>query len=617
MKTTRVARQRLRGLAGDDAGVTLMEVVVATVILAVIASSVLGLVLTAQKQSVDNRNRVAASNLAAREIEMVREQFMATSDGPVDIANEGLVVNPHQFAGATSGDPLIIDGVRYTVERSASWNITGSGSSACEGGSLVDHPSLVVTVSVTWPDMNQVQPVTNSAVLAPERDVNPGTGASFAAVAVKDSAGAPNPGRTVTVYSSTESRTGMTDASGCAVIQLSPPTSGATYTAAFPNPGYVDIAGTVNPERTIGLIQPGELASSTEISLDRAGTVRIRVTGGVTNAEAAGAVVSLYKSESSGTSITPITMTGIETVVSGLWPSNYAAFFGTTVPATLPATTTVMPGGTGLLEVPFEFAEFDVVDLPTVSGMTSYQVRATPTGSGLTCSDSAAKTISATGAKLVSGTWDFWVHSAAFGCSPGPDSVTLSPGPNADVEWLTSTLTVSAAEPTDTIWVAPAETGAACTATNAVDAGNGPNASIDLYAGDWYVFSAPGTATGTPCNAGSLVNVPFGGVTSYAFTPSLGNVEVRSLTKHNHTLIATTAASISCSTSGTSASSPVILTPTASNVWEGTVPVGTWYFFAWDETGSGTCTATGANPVTIRSGHGYSILFDTGVVFES
>ncbi|MCV2394575.1 prepilin-type N-terminal cleavage/methylation domain-containing protein [Actinotalea sp. M2MS4P-6] len=614
MQMVRDARRRL--LAGDDAGVTLIEVVVATVILAIIASSVLGLVITAQKQSVSNRNRVAASNLAAREIELVREQFMATSSGPVDLANEGMVTNPHQFEGAGAGDPLVVDGTEYTVSRSSSWNITGTGESACEGGSLVTHPSLIVTVSVTWPGMGSVQPVSNSAVLAPERDVNPGTGASFAAVAVTNAAGEPSAGRTVRVYSTTESRAGMTDASGCAVIQLNPPVGGTTYTAAFPNPGYVDITGTENPERTIGLINPGELAASTRISLDRAGSVVIRVTGGVTDAEAAGSVVTLYQSEASGTSTRPITLTGVNTTVGNLWPSDYGAYFGTTLPTVLPAAISLAPGSTGTLDVPFEFAEFQVANLFTVAGLSTYEVRATPTGSGLTCDDPLAKTITPSAGRVVAGTWDFWLYSPQIGCSAGPSGVALSQGANADVEWSTAHLDVSNAPATDEIWVAPAQTGGTCSATSAVDVGPGPSGAIELYAGDWYVWSAPGGAAGTPCTAGSLVNVPFAGTASYAFTSALGNVEVRSLSRFYHTLLVSSAPPTTCSTTGTDAPSPIVLTPTASNVWEGSVPAGVWYFTAWDQAGTGACYSTGVNPVTIRTGYSYRILFDTAQVTE-
>ena len=203
----------------------------------ILASVVLGLVLSAQRTSVDNRNRVAAANLAAREVEYVREQFMATASGPMDVANAGTVNNPHPLAGGVAGDPLVLDGTAYSVVRSVMWNITGeTGVSACEGGTLVEHPSLIVTVRVTWPGMGITEPVVNQAVLAPDRGAGLPTTASFAAVAVKDSAGAPNPYRTVVVSSSSETRTGLTDTSGCAVIPLAPPVAGAELHRDVPGP---------------------------------------------------------------------------------------------------------------------------------------------------------------------------------------------------------------------------------------------------------------------------------------------------------------------------------------------------------------------------------------------
>ncbi len=125
---------------------SLVEVVVAMVVLAIMASAVLGIILKAQAAGVNNRARISAANLAAREIDILRDEFGRTSDAPATIAASGVVVNPHPLAGGTAGAPLTVDGTQYTVTRSVAWAITGSGDSACEGGSLVDYPTLAVTV---------------------------------------------------------------------------------------------------------------------------------------------------------------------------------------------------------------------------------------------------------------------------------------------------------------------------------------------------------------------------------------------------------------------------------------------------------------------------------------
>ena len=126
----------------DDSGLTLVEVVVALVVLGILAMATLGILLSSQKTSVDARARVAAANLAAREIDLVREKFLASDDGPMTVANEGVVVNGNPLVAGAAGQPLQVDGTAYTVRRSSSWNLMGTGASACEAGcSTIDPPS--------------------------------------------------------------------------------------------------------------------------------------------------------------------------------------------------------------------------------------------------------------------------------------------------------------------------------------------------------------------------------------------------------------------------------------------------------------------------------------------
>ncbi len=538
MTLFRPMMRRARRIAstGGDAGVTLIEVVVAMVVMLVLATSVLGLVVTAQKQSVSNRNRVAASNLAAREIELVREQFLAVGgSGPTDLAAEALQTNPHPLTGGTAGDPLVIDGTPYTVKRLASWSPTTAGVSACQGGGSVLHPTLVVNVQVTWPGMGTVKPITNTAVLSPERAVGLGTTAAFAAITVTDSLGKPMPLRNVTVFSGSESVPTATDASGCAVAALSPGTAGSSYSYRVTDAGYVDIAGTEFPERTIGTIKQGTLNADGKIQVDKAASVTIQLTG-VSAADAVGATVSLYQSVASGPSIRPVTVTGLTTTVTNLWPTNYAAFFGSTVPATLPTMVALAPGGTGVLSVPFLTADFVLTGVPSV---VTPGTQVVATSGSTACTDSAARVIDPAAGHIVAGTWSFWLRSTAIGCSEGPSAVALAIGDNPDVAWAPSTLTLTGA-PAGPIWAAPGASGGACSATNAQKISDtgvsvGP---VQLAAGSWYIFAAPDVGgPGAPCLSAGLVSVPYGASTTYAWplmksTVRVSNVAVLLLERH-------------------------------------------------------------------------------------
>src|SRR5690606_3142529 len=116
-------RSREHTTVTRDSGMSLVELIVAVVVLAIVASAVLGIILQAQSATVNNRARVAAANLAARELDIVRELFTRTSTSPVEIANAGTQTNPNPLAGGTAGQPLQMDGTAYTVVRSVAWNI--------------------------------------------------------------------------------------------------------------------------------------------------------------------------------------------------------------------------------------------------------------------------------------------------------------------------------------------------------------------------------------------------------------------------------------------------------------------------------------------------------------
>ena len=264
------------GARGADQGFSLIELVVAMVVLGTMAVAVIGVIMNSQSQGVTNRSRIAAANLAAREIDLVREEFARTDAGPVNLAAAGYVLNPHPLAGGTAGQPLIIDGRKYTVVRTAQWNISGTGASACEGGALVAYPTLGVTVSVTWPNMGNVQPVVSTASLAPDKETGIATTDSFIAAKVLDQEAKPLTGVPVTATGGATT-TGYTDASGCAVIRISPPLAGASYTIAVADGSYVDLSGTSNPSKNSGVIMQSQIYAGASFTVARAGSVTVKL----------------------------------------------------------------------------------------------------------------------------------------------------------------------------------------------------------------------------------------------------------------------------------------------------------------------------------------------------
>jgi prepilin-type N-terminal cleavage/methylation domain-containing protein len=114
-----------------DSGVSLIEVLVALLVFAIIASGIVAGMTTITRMTVDNRARVTAANLASQDIDLVR----AISD-------------PFGIAGATSD--IAVDGRTYHVKRSVSWVSKTGADVSCNSSTNLLY--LRVNVRVTWPE---------------------------------------------------------------------------------------------------------------------------------------------------------------------------------------------------------------------------------------------------------------------------------------------------------------------------------------------------------------------------------------------------------------------------------------------------------------------------------
>lgn len=618
-----VRRVRLARAADQrDAGVTLIEVVIAAVLLGILASAVLGIVLQTQKTEIGNRARIAAANLAAREIDLVRDEFGRSDAAPLAIANAGTVTNPHPLDGGVAGQPLVLEGTAYTVVRSVAWNITGNGTSACTGGSMVVYPTLGVTVTVTWPSMGSINPVTSSAVMSPKKgDGIPGT-ASFIAVKVTDAAGQPNPGRSVRVTGGSEVRSGLTDDSGCAVLQVNPPSTGTSYTAQLTDAGFVDISGTSNPLKSVGTVLQGQLKTNVSFAYDQAGTVVLRLvdpSGGVLDPSTITGEITLVASETSGATSTqsvPVDGTSLEYTKTGLWPTNYGAYFGSTPPGAGYASTKLTPGGTLVIDVPVEVSTGQVAGMP--AGTT--QVWAVP-GAGGTCTAANAKPFGPPFTySLIAGSWSFFAEGPTFACSPGPASQGLVGGSNDQLDWAVSTLQVTGAPTGGTLWALDAGkvSGTLSTCPGGAYAGAAVNvdaaraSAVVLPAGSWYVYRTSGGA-GDACLGVPSGKYPY--AVAYGVPTTLGwafpnaTVTVSGAPTGNGTSMAYgPTSSLTCTKTSTSGTTVPKVVVGSTTVYQSVVAPGTWYYFSWNQT-TGVCALGGS--VNVGGQTAYTLPFST------
>ena len=161
--------RRLSAAAGDD-GFTLVEMMVSLVILSIVSSGFAYGLTLAMVTTRDDRARVQASNLAARELEIVRNEFGATKTAPTELGSTSQVTNPHQLPGGQTGKALNLDGRNFTVVRTVEWLPSGTGTSPCDGGSVVTYPSLGVNVRVYWQDAGETRDVESNTVLTPPQE---------------------------------------------------------------------------------------------------------------------------------------------------------------------------------------------------------------------------------------------------------------------------------------------------------------------------------------------------------------------------------------------------------------------------------------------------------------
>lgn len=237
----------LRSRAQASDGFGLVELMIAIVVFAVLSAAVLTTLNFAIGLTRANRNRVAASNLAARELEIVRRDFSSATRGPQTIALNA-VIDPTPLPGGTAGEPLVVDNVSYTVTRTAQWTTTGAAAPAspCDDGSSDELTAMKVHVEVTWTNMGSVSPIVADTLLTPRKGTYSST-TGHIAVKVINRNGVGAGGHTVTISGPSGTISGATASDGCALFAFLTPGS---YTVSVSTSGYVDRQGGTTPTTT-------------------------------------------------------------------------------------------------------------------------------------------------------------------------------------------------------------------------------------------------------------------------------------------------------------------------------------------------------------------------------
>ena len=220
-----------------DAGMTLIEVVVALLVFAIIASGIVAGMTTIARMTSDDRARVIAANLASEQTDLTRA-----------------IGDPFKLVGATTtrSFPTPNGGARvFTIKRTVSWVSSGGADVSCGGSANLFF--MRVNVRVTWQgQLPTTAPVQTDTVLAPAgRIVDPTTGAI--AISVVGADGRPVSGVAVSIVPTAggaglSSQPPATNVDGCAYATKVAP---GTYAVTISATGYLDVSQDPSPTKSV------------------------------------------------------------------------------------------------------------------------------------------------------------------------------------------------------------------------------------------------------------------------------------------------------------------------------------------------------------------------------
>lgn len=235
-------RTRLRA-AQPDSGVSLIEVIIAMLVFAIIAVGVGYSTVTILKITDDTRARQVATNLATTAIDAAR-----SIPDPFDIVN----LTTTQVVGDTT----------YTIVRSTSWVETSGADVGCGTGTGTLQAKRV-NVTVTWNGMlTTTQPVRSDSLISPDTRINdPARGTIRVSVLGVDGVG--EAGVSVTITPTTggavlTEQPELTDTDGCSFALKVVP---GTYSVTINRSNSVDQNQATSPTKSVVVVAGGSVAA--------------------------------------------------------------------------------------------------------------------------------------------------------------------------------------------------------------------------------------------------------------------------------------------------------------------------------------------------------------------
>ncbi|MFW8745416.1 hypothetical protein, partial [Mesorhizobium japonicum] len=234
---------------------TMVEVVVALMLVSVMILGTMYSLATMTKLTDDTQNREVAAGLAEQEIDKVR----ATDD---------------VFSVHTATTTQVVNGITYTIRRYTNWvSTTGATQNCGSGGGVLLYKQ--VNVGVTWTNMlTLTNPIQADTVIAPATKVNdPSYGSILVSVTGADGRGRSGVGVTITPNGNGAAAVGSvspTDSDGCAfAFKVTP----GSYNVAISKGGYISDGEAATPSKAV-TVTAGS-SSPANFSYDASASVNI------------------------------------------------------------------------------------------------------------------------------------------------------------------------------------------------------------------------------------------------------------------------------------------------------------------------------------------------------
>jgi prepilin-type N-terminal cleavage/methylation domain-containing protein len=249
-------RPGMRGVgvraSDSDAGVTLVECMVAIVLFGLVGIAAASMLVTGIKVSARTRDQSQAASLASNSVEAFRDNASLAcawqNPLPVGCGATSSVVPPAVTTSAQS-----VGSQPFTIKQTTEYEAKATSQTACnasaQGGSAGVQPVLLLTESVTWPTIGTALPVTSQTILAPPVGAfSNNTGAID--IGVVNSLNHADAGIPVTVNGASGTTTYTTDSNGCALAAFLTPGS---YTVSIASSGYIDNQESSTSTQTLGV----------------------------------------------------------------------------------------------------------------------------------------------------------------------------------------------------------------------------------------------------------------------------------------------------------------------------------------------------------------------------